>query len=349
MVRIKKGVTVKESAVKKTSKTELSDSEIDDIYDTIGKIFGEDTQEKISLDIALLKTEIQEIVNKIEFSKKNKGNVLRVKQGDRKKLIAEGYLLIFKVREYLLEESIDYRYYYSDDKNGIAHVTSFTEKEILKFMRFNKKAITLIENTLKERDADNEYDALLDLHYKNLMNCMQKSNRNQSFYIVRRDIMDKYGQINPGLILKDFQNQEFSKIVSNLSSYQQFNRGHIFEAMDNAFSEAIRFNRIQNYGLIEKRVFGKFLSYDGIEGLRGGDNEMTMTQIKANAARFLKHTTIINDLKSIASLLELKQPDEIKKRIKELFLTADRGRTKKNLEKSVEDATSKVLELVSKT
>ena len=54
----------------------------------------------------------------------------------KQSLAARGYLLIFKFREYLLNETIDYRYYFEDNQ-GHSKVTTFTENEILQYMKFN--------------------------------------------------------------------------------------------------------------------------------------------------------------------------------------------------------------------
>ena len=48
--------------------------------------------------------------------------------------MAEAYLLIFKIREYLLNESINYRYYYNTENT--AKVIQFEENDILKYIKF---------------------------------------------------------------------------------------------------------------------------------------------------------------------------------------------------------------------
>lgn len=244
-------------------------------------------------------------------SGKYKGSRISRMGRQKRAYLAEAYLLIFKVREFLLNEEIDYRYYYNTEES--AGVVSFSEKDILKYMKFGQFGIQILDSALKKQQSNTEYQALLDLHYTNLMNGLQKSVTG-GFYLVHSAIMNKYEAMNPGLRKKNNQ-------------YQIFTRGHIFEAMDIAFSEAMQNQTVQDYGAIEQAVFGRYLAYDSVAATKGGDNALTMTQIKANAADILDYTTIIKDLQEIKKLLELTDPKAMKQQIEKLFMDQDKYQT----------------------
>ena len=320
----------------KTRVSILTEKEIRDIQSKISELFTEEVDGQIGMDIVSLKAEISSIINRMKFievysshSGKYKGS--RISRMGRKKreLLAEAYLIIFKVREYLLNEAIDYRYYYNTD-DGEAGVISFKEEEILKYIKFGQFGLQILDSALKKQGKNTEYQSLLDLHYTNLMNGLQKS-ASGGFYLVHSAIMNKYGIMNPGLRKKNNQPQVFT-------------RGHIFEAMDIAFSEALQNNAISDFGAIEQAVFGKYLSYDSIAATKGGDNPLTMTQIKANAADVLDYTTIIKDLNEILNLLNLKSKEEIRMSIEKIFMDKDKYQSLEAFNNAANNAVDKLLD-----
>ena len=323
----------------KTKTKILSEKDIKDIQSNIAKLFTEDAQEKISFDVTALKQEIDTIVNKMKFievysshSGKYKGSRISRMGRQKRAYLAEAYLLIFKIREFLLNEEIDYRYYYNTEES--AGVVSFSEKDILKYMKFGQFGIQILDSALKKQQSNTEYQALLDLHYANLMNGLQHS-QTKGFYVVHKAIMNKYEAMNPGLKQKS-------------GSWQVFTRGHIFEAMDIAFSEAIQNQTIQDYGAIEQAVFGRYLAYDSVAGTKGGDNALTMTQIKANAADILDYTTIIKDLQEIKKLLELDR-EAMKPQIEKLFMDQDKYQTLEAFNDAADAAVNRLCNLLQQS
>ena len=117
----------------------LDQKDINSIKERIGTIFGEDTTEYLNLNLSLLKAELLAITNKIKLIQVYHSNSLKVKgqrvsrMGKQKRmLLAEAYLIIFKIRQFLLNESINYRYYFNTQDS--AKVIQFNEDNILKYM-----------------------------------------------------------------------------------------------------------------------------------------------------------------------------------------------------------------------
>lgn len=318
----------------------FSENDINSILQSVSEIFGDETYQEINLNIKKLQIEIDKILTKVSLIQVNdskgkiKGYKIKYNSLEKRKLLAEGYLLIFKLREFLTNESINYRYYYNiPDPPGGARVTTFTEKEILTMMSNAQLGFKIRTGQAKKASEASEYQALLDLHYSNIMNGLQSA-ANSSFLLVHSNIMEMYGGMNPGLRRK------------NSNIYQVFTRGHVFEALDIAFSEVIEAGQLKDLHAVEKSVFGKYLNYDSIPGTQGGDNQITMTQIKANAADLLDYATIIKDLKEIRSMLIIKDKVELIERIKTLYLNKTKYQMIEDFNAAAEQGADKLLSVL---
>lgn len=322
----------------KTSKAYLSNQEMRNIQKEITKIFGEEVNNTIFLNIIELQKELNKIIQKVELIKNQNNSKMRIKRSSREKLslMAEAYLIIFKVREFLLNEEIDYRYYYNiqGDKTT-AKVINFKEKDLLKYLKFGKYGLQVANSVLQKQENDSKYQALLDAHYNNLMLGIQSIN-DSSFKVVHSKIMEKYEAINPGLK---------KQIGKGAGRYQVFTMGHIFEAMDIAFSEAMVNNQLENYDLIESYMYGKYLNYDSIPGTKGGDNPITMTQIKSNIADYLDYTTILKDLKILLEIFNSNNIDKniISQNIENLYIDKIKYQDINDFNEALDGAVDKVL------
>lgn len=294
----------------------LGGFDIENIEKNIIKFFTEKSKQIVINDINALKKEVDLIIQKINLTK---DNTISRNTKWKENLMAEGYLIVFKLRHFLLEEEIDYRYYYTTDE-GKAKVFNFNEKDILNYMHFDANRIGVGAANIKKTLEDQSYQNLLDKHYDNLIAGIQpaKKLKNEktdddktSYKVVHSYIMRKYESSNPGLRKKDDNRY-----------YQLFNMGHIYEAMDVAFSEAILNKREDDFDYIENLMYGKYLNYDNIAGTKGGDNALTMTQVKSNAAGFLKYFTILEALKEISKMLDPKiSSTELEQRIRDLYIS----------------------------
>lgn len=317
----------------------LSESEIEEVYDTLSRLFGEEFNNQINLNE--LRNELDKIISKVNLISKKRFSHSKNKyvwtqeyikrtSYEKRKLMAETYLIIFKVRAFLLQEDINYRYYY-DTEDGGAKVVSFTDKDLLKYVRASRYGLQILDNILKKQETDQEYQHLLDLHQQNLWRGLQQAN-DSSFWIVHSNIMEKYGPAG-------LRNKKTNR-------YQVFTKGHIFEAMDIAFADAIDSQNIENYEYIETAMFSKYLNYDSIPGTKGGDNAITNTSIKANSADLMDYSTLYKDLLLIKNMLELKNPNEIKKIIKDLFISEEKYQSVDAMEKAIDQAVDRLLKLL---
>lgn len=328
---------IKEKSIEEVLKT------VSDIFltDAVGNIIEMDAQKLID-EIDSIIQEVPLITN-LRINSKNK----QVTEGMRisgrntyhkRALIAEAYLLIFKVREFLLEKPLNYRYY-SIDSKGMPHVKEFSEEDILKYMQFDINRIKLYTTDLKKIEDKTDYQEMLNLHYEKLMQGLQKL---PGGYTLHSTMMNKYGKMNPRL----YRKTNTTKEKSNSNRYQFFNMGHIFEAMDIAFSRAIQENNIGPgaYGTIEKYMYGMYLNVDNIAGTKGGDNPLTNTQIKANQADILDFNTIQKDLLEIKKMLVLKDRKQVKAEVEKLFIDQSKFPTEEALNDTVQTVVDKILE-----
>ena len=319
----------------------LSGFDRDEIEKRIAKIFTEESEQIILKDIHSLKQEVDRILNNVKL--KSSDQTIAYNTKEKENMIAEAYLIVFKLREALLQESIDYRYYYTapDGKTKVYH---FTEKDILKYFHFDTNKLTLLDSKIRQAAEDSEYQRLVDRHMENLMKKVSsiqitsKNGHKTTRQLVSDDIIRKYGSKNSGLINKDS------------GGAQLFTQGHLYEAVDIAFSESIQNNKIDDYDYIEDLVYGKYLKYDSINGTKGGDNHITMTQIKSNSASFLKYNTIIDALGEISTMLDKATPSpQLKEKIKNLYISEVKYEDFDSCEKAVDDAVQKIVDLFNKS
>lgn len=322
----------------------FSEADIDSILQNVSEIFGDETYSTINLNIEKFQKEIDKILNKVKLIQvynshgKLKGYRIKYNSMEKRKLLAEGYLLIFKLREFLIGETIDYRYYYNlPDPPGGVRVTTFSEDNILKMMSSAQLGFKIRQGEARKATEATEYQNLLDLHYMNIMNGLGPA-KDRSFLVTHTYIREKYASETEGkgLYKKDGK------------SPQVFTRGHVFEALDIAFSEAINSGKLEDFHSIEYSVFSKYLNYDNIAGTQGGDNQITMTQIKANAADLLDYATIIKDLEDIRNMLQLKNKVKLAEQIKEMYLNKTKYEQIEDFNKAAVQGAEKLLTIIKK-
>ena len=155
--------------------------------------------------------------------------------------------------------------------------------------------------------------------------------------IVTSAIMDKYIKANPGLLSKKTGN------------YQMFNRGHIYEAIDDAAATIIKNDEDVSDELMEKYVFGKYLALDTIIASRGGDNPITNTSIKSESADLYDYNTIKKQLEQIKYILDngLISQEETSERIKDLFLEKTKFANEDDYERAAQKAFDKLLDILN--
>ena len=204
--------------------------------------------------------------------------------------MAQGYVLIFNFRRFLLDEDINYRYYYTDNQ-GQAHVTTWTEHDVIKHMKFSQNAIQINPASAKNASIAKEYQTMLQEIYSTYTAMpymhIAQNDKTASRMLASQAMRNKYG----GGLFK-----------ANGKSPQAFTQGHIFEAIDGAIAEILENNGSAD--MIESYIFGKYLVYDNIKASRGGDTALTNTSVKANSADLYDFSTIKSQLELISSVID---------------------------------------------
>lgn len=338
----------------------LDEEEKKDIYKTIVNIFGDETSRLLTMDFKKFKVEVDLLVKEMQFetySYIDRWNysapieVIRRKMGQevQKKnyLAMKGFLLIFKFREFLFNQAINYRYYYEDSITGDVQSRTFGELDLLNLTKFSDSGIALdtkkIKNTAKEGDTffTSKMNQYYNIYTSPKENKYMKvtDSKKYNLRIVRSQIMNKYGNINEGLWTKDKKH------------YQTFNAGHIYESLDLTLM-----GTFMDYGKekmdfhVDNYMFGKFLKRDKVVASKGGDNFLTNTSIKSNEANLYSFNTIANQIYIISKMLQTIDSNYLKHEIIELFVD-DSEKSKDiadRLEQSAQAAVEKLLTEIQK-
>lgn len=331
----------------------LSEKEFNVVNDMISKAFQEDSQQMLNIDLDEFKTQVDKTILMCQQKMSaiyHEGNIKKIvgfksktNTASNRILLANAYELIFKFRRFLLNETINYRYYYRDSEGNVKAI-SINENNILKYVKFGKIALQLNPTLLKQNnDAINaKYSELMTKYFNKYVPA--KNEKNDYFtslgkygYIVRKSIMQEYGNRNPGL-----------KQKKNPRQYQFFNQGHIFEALDIAISHQIELEKQIDDQQIKNDVFGTALVYDNIIASQGGDNPFTNTSIKANRADLYDYNTIYQQLKIIKDIISggLIDKASYQEKISKLFLNKAKFETEAAMKETAEKAVDKLLNIL---
>lgn len=337
----------------------LTPAQIRAILKQVNEAFTEQVSGELSINLISFQKQVQQILAESSrlapvFSTKDpnrqKGITInrlvstRI-QMKQQRLLAKGYMLIFKFREFLLNEKINYRYYYNDSEG--AHATQFEEEDILKYIKFGKIAIELNPSELKTAVPAGVYDALIQKYYGIFTGggYMLAAKNGGSRLLAHSSIVKQYVGRNPGLI-----NQ------SNPNSHQLFTAGHVYEAIDTAISAYVELqaNKLQNIPLNASQeekalagyVFGKYLAYDSIKASQGADNSLTNTSIKSGGADLYDYSTIIRQLQVIDSICSagVLTSEQIQSEISKLFLHKSKfGNSEQLMQQAASRARDKII------
>lgn len=332
--------------------TILSQKDLKAVEDMVNEAFQEDSKGLLQIDLNifekqvdytlnLCKTKMRVIYHSNSMKVKGLGFKNKTNTGPNRIIMANAYNLIFNFRRFLLDEAINYRYYYHDS-DGTIKAISLSENNILKYVKFGKLGMQLNPKLLKDAkdQIDKQYsDAMTKYFNKYIPTKGQATSYFRSLekygYIVRSNIMNQYESQNPGLRKKNKQ-------------YQIFNQGHIFEALDIAISHQLQLNRQISDSQIKDDVFGSALAYDNIIASQGGDNAYTNTSIKSNQADLYDYQTIYKQLLIIKQIISsgFITTEEYKQKIAKLFLNQAKFDTKEEMEKVAEKALDKLLSVL---
>lgn len=326
----------------------LTEDQKNDIKDKVQEIFEEETGNIIQMDLSKFAKEIASMTKQFEIQQKSNKyrgdfNTYNFKENLRKDiakrsaLAARGYILIFKFREYITGQTINYRYYFQDH-DGQVYVCDFDEYRLLDFIEFFNSVdgikiwSTEIQKQSKKATEDlnerfNAYTGNIPNRYFEYAFSGEKSKSKKVTY----EIIRKYHG-NLGL----FQNP-YTEL--NKRRRQIFNEGHIFESLDTTISYLIiRQNSSEKLELTSKLIddymFGKFLSLDTVNAAKGPDNPFSGVSVKSNKANLYSFNAIGEKLYEINELLKINNKEQIKQKINAMFLDS----SNKNQIKGITDA-----------
>lgn len=320
----------------------LSSQQISSLYRQVAKAFVEEGEEQLSIDLKNFKKQIDTILKQVKVvqiisERGNKHWTLYNATPKRQALAARGYVLIFKFREWLLNEQLNYRYYYADSQGNI-HATEMTEANILNFIKFGREGLQIDPTAAKGgNSASALYDSLVNQYYQLYMNFgeegknayMQKGTKYG--FLVRSHIMNLYEGMNPGLRAKD-------------GRYQMFNKGHILEALDTAISDIVTHDFEISDSIMETYVFGKHLQLDHIKASQGADNNFTKTSIKSGSADLYDFSTIRAQLEVIQHILSGEfDRNKAEEAIMGLFMHQSKYSSGEEFQKTADAAIDKLL------
>lgn len=288
----------------------LSTSQINTIKKAIAKVFIEEQDGNLKIDLLQFNQQANQIIKMAKYQKGMLSKNFEILNLTSRKqaLLAKGYILIMEFRHYLFEEEINYRYYIKSkgDAPSYEKAVEFSENDISKYMKFNKDKIVFNESKLKESKINEAYSNFAS-YYSNLymtpdINDYMRLIKGTKLpgRIVRSNIMNQYYSQNPKL----------KNVKTN--RYQVFTRGHIMEAIDISTSQvlqtldgnaAINENTASITSLMTQYMFGKNLNYDNVTASAGADNNITKTSIKATGADLYDYYTIVSQLSSIIDII----------------------------------------------
>lgn len=303
----------------------LSQSDISQIKRDIANLFSEETISSLSF-VKGLKTRINNILK--QYTKNNKGKMeIDSLNYTTQKFLGKGYVLIQEFRQLLLGEVLSYRYYQNVD--GQISITDFQEDDILHYMKFTTGKIYINQNLhLKQHEANQEYIEKVNRVFPKIT---KEMTRQKSGYYVNQNAINRY-KANP-------------KLLGIL-----YNEGHIFEAIDLAYSDLAKHDRLGTKGedtIVKNYVFQKYLMRDTVRGSKGGDNPFENRSIKANSAGLYSFNSIYEDLVNISLMLELRSKAEIAQIIKSTFLDISKFNNNiEQMDKAAEMAAEKLMSIL---
>ena len=271
--------------------------------------------------------------------------------------LAEGYVLIMALREALLDQKIDYRIYvgseFSDtqvvqiDHIALLDLMDFSsgmytikigEEEITKLQKKNNMDAKELEKLLS--DLEEQSKAYQDFFSK-IVNDFENGgefyhgNKNK----VRFDVIDTM----PDEIRRNLIQKKWAKDLDNHERHRvNFNRGHLAEAFDIAYSQLVYVGKNinnsgkYNYNLLrdpDEAPFYRNLVYDSVKATLGGDNATILDQqfsVKAYSASLYSVSTLYGDLVTLTKMIDLvlegdpKKDSEIKEYLKSMYLKDDK-------------------------
>lgn len=221
-----------------------------------------------------------------------------------KLLLFEAYEIIQIIRQRLTGQKLDYRLYItSEGEDGVSATAEYIDVanavDLFQFIGLNSKEISITaskvqaEITKIKNKNPNYYSGWFENKYATVLRHFrhpEDGEGKETFFVLK--------------IPTVFPNPPQPRKKPGSNQNVVYTRGHIIEALDSVY-------RSKYSPLLEKqesdslfiKFFGEELGYDNVSGFKGGDNQMT--QIKANSARLMRYTSIMNAINKVLVIYNL--------------------------------------------
>lgn len=229
----------------------------------------------------------------------NESEIIR----QEKMLLFEAYEIIQMIRTRLTGQRLDYRLYITADGEGVNATARYIDVanavDLFQYIGLNSKEISItasrVQAEIKRREniPQNYQQQWFEAKYATVLNHFRHpgyGEGKETFFVLK--------------IPTVFPQPPHPRKKSNNQNVV-YTRGHIIEALDSTYrqyySPLLEPNQSSDSEFIT--LFGHELGYDSVSGFKGGD--IAMTQIKANAARLMRYTSIMNAINKILIIYNL--------------------------------------------
>lgn len=260
------------------------------------------------------------------YARLNKGGGT---QNDRE-LLFEAYEIIQAIRQKMTGEVLSYRLFITTPNQEVKYV-DIGSKDLRSLLSLNAKEIDISVGELTRYMTEKQIsaDTLFTEKYKKVMTLFEPKG---SFW--------RIPSINtPPLIMHRKKNGDpGSPIV--------YTKGHILEALNKTINNFSIQLLSENGELTDDDFIKKFavlLGYDSVSGFKGGDD--SMVQIKANAARLMRYTSIMNAINTVLNIqtliLSKKNNQEIADAIRNMYANSGANNS---VNKITDEAIDKIID-----
>ena len=219
---------------------------------------------------------------------------MKIEKMESRKNLFAAYETLQQIRFKITGQELNYRLYITGPDNT-ARGLEIGAANLEQFVSFHGKAIDIAVGKVraeldKEASTFQRYD--MTMWYKDAMGYMRKPSGMKSTFFIQTDN-------NEWTYRKNKQGEKM--IVT-------YNRGHIIEAVDKIMvSKSV--DDIDKGLPFNDKIFYKYLKGDSVSGFKGGDTHseaangaIVQTQLKANAARLMRYSSIVNALNSVIAI-----------------------------------------------
>lgn len=217
-------------------------------------------------------------------------------------LLFEAYEIIQIIRERLTGKKLDYRLFITTEGGeGINPTAQYIDiqsgAELFQYLGLNSKEISI---TASKVNAEIKKINVSDNYQRNWFETKYATVLSQFRHPDNGEAKETFFVIKIPTALPNPPQPRKKRNNSNVV----YTRGHIIEALDSVYRQyysPITGDNRADSELIT--LFGQELGYDSVSGFKGGDN--AMTQIKANSARLMRYTSIMNAINNMLKIYNL--------------------------------------------